>query len=61
VDLDPTHGREHGTRVNYQLGCRCDYCRAANAGYQKKHRAGRRGTPHHRMPGFRLELPPPTG
>jgi hypothetical protein len=34
----------HGTRRQYQLGCRCDDCRAANAAYIRAHKRGLCGT-----------------
>lgn len=32
----------HGTRSGYVLGCRCEWCRKANATYQRNYMAARR-------------------
>jgi WhiB family redox-sensing transcriptional regulator len=40
----------HGTRSRYQLGCRCDPCRAASAAYMRR----RRGRPLSLTPGAGL-------
>lgn len=38
----PVREDRHGTRTNYQYGCRCTRCRLANSDYMADHRGGRR-------------------